>query len=391
LVGEKPPVSEEPDRRATGSGVIVTPQGRVVTNHHVVDGAVEVKLVTRDQRRWSATVIGSDARTDLAILQIDAEGSFPWLPWADSASVRVGQPVLAVGSPFDFQSTVTMGIVSATGRRGLSGSEVQDYLQTDTAVNPGNSGGPLVNLNGQIVGINTAIYSQGPEQNSGVSFAIPASMARRLVAELEATGRVARSRLGVEAEDVEVDGLRGAQVVLVVPSSPASAAGLRRGDVVVEVDGEPCPSADSLAQIVRARPIGARTRLKVMRGSEALEVVAIIADAREVGVGPASVTGYEWSGMVLVPEDRALRAALGVPEAPGALVARVEPGSAAAILGVRAGDRVVEVRGRAVSGVLAAQTLLMAADLGPLPIMLDRAGTRVITILPPPRAAESGR
>ena len=198
--GVNGPAGAQVMREATGSGFIVSRDGRVWTNHHVVEGALSIHVVLDDQRRFAATMVGSDPRTDLAVLQIDGKGPFDTVPIGDSSAVRVGDLVLAVGNPFDFQSSVSLGVVSATGRRGLSDREIQDYIQTDAAVNPGNSGGPLLDLDGRVIGINTAIYSPGVEQNSGVSFAIPIDMAARIVADLEAGRPVSRARVGHEAD-----------------------------------------------------------------------------------------------------------------------------------------------------------------------------------------------
>ncbi|MFT7519136.1 MAG: serine protease Do, partial [Kiritimatiellia bacterium] len=282
---------------ASGSAFIVSADGRVITNQHVVNGAVEIVLVLYDQRRVTAHVVGMDHRTDIAVLRIDSPGPYPWLRLGDSDRVQVGQAVVAIGNPFDFESTVTAGIVSATGRRGLSPREIQDYIQTDAAVNPGNSGGPLLNLRGQVVGVNTAIYSKGAEQNSGISFAIPSNMALRVADELEHQGRVRRARIGLDARSVDaVDGdetRSGAEVVWVVPDSPAHDAGLRRGDVVVSVNEEPISSVSELRALVRTLEIGTNAAFVVARDDVRLTVAVRIAAEEDVGVGldQADVTG----------------------------------------------------------------------------------------------------
>lgn len=388
-VGAEAPTGEEVVARATGSAVIVSASGRVLTNHHVVDGAPEVTLVLADQRRFRAVVVGTDAKTDVAVLRIDAPGPFPWLPLGDSDELAVGQPVLAVGSPFDFKSTVTLGIVSATGRRGLDEAEIQDYIQTDAAVNPGNSGGPLVDLQGRVVGINTAIYSQGAEQNSGISFAIPSNMAARVAAALEAGEHVSRARIGLVADDAEaVDGdpsRRGAEVGWVVPAGPAAQVGLRRGDVIVAVDGEAVASASALSDLVRAREVGSSLEVVVARDDarETLEVV--VADARSIGAGPPDVgEGASWAGLVAVADTAEIRVRLGVAEGRGALVGRVVPGSEAARMGVLAGDRIVQVAGRSIADADELAGKLELLVLAPVVVALRRAGDDIVTVLPPP-------
>lgn len=383
------PEAEEAIARATGSGFIVSEDGRVLTNQHVVDAAVEVRVVLADQRVFPATVVAADARTDVAVLQIAAPGPFPSIP-LQQRPVRVGQIVVAVGSPFDFQSTVTTGIVSATGRRGLEEGEIQDFIQTDAAVNPGNSGGPLIDLQARVVGINTAIYSQGADQNSGVSFAIPAPMAERIVASLEADGSVPRPSIGLDVVDVaavEGDSSRsGAEVSRVLPGGPGAAAGLRRGDVVIRVDGETVPSGDALRDLVLTRGVGSKATLTVMRAEVEVEVEVELADRRDVGVGLSTVPSeaVSWLGMEVADDGEALRGQLGVPEGDGPLVVRVTPGGVAATLGVMAGDRVTAIGGMPVLDLETFRRRAERRRAGAVVVALDRAGERVMAILPVP-------
>lgn len=216
-----PESSALPVQGATGSGVIVSRGGQVLTNFHVVQGAQRVTVVRANGERLGAKVVGMDPRTDLAVLQIIEPGVYPTLPLGDSSKLRVGHVVMAIGNPFDFALSTTMGIVSAMGRRGLSEGEIQDFIQTDAAVNPGNSGGPLVNLKGEIIGINTAIFSVGREQNSGISFAIPSNMVKRIREDLKVLGRVRRARLGIVTQSVsdEADD-SGVEVTWVLPFGP---------------------------------------------------------------------------------------------------------------------------------------------------------------------------
>lgn len=387
------PESVEPVARATGSAFIVSDDGRVLTNQHVIDAAVEVRVVLADQRVFPARVVGADPRTDVAVLQIEGEGPFPSLPLS-TRPVRVGQTVVAVGSPFDFQSTVTSGIVSATGRRGLERGEIQDFIQTDAAVNPGNSGGPLLDLSGRVVGINTAIYSQGADQNSGISFAIPAAMVQRVVSAIEEDGVVPRPSLGVELTDVDdVEGdlsRRGAEVARVVPSSPASEAGLRRGDVIVEADGEPIASADALRNLILSRAADARVSLRVVRAEVEVEIPCLLADRRTVGFGLTEVPSeaHGWLGMEVVDDGADIRARLGVVEGDGPLVVRVQPGSVAAGMGVLAGDRLVRVARRSVSDVDELQDITRMLRPGAVIITLGRAGEDVLAVLPVPEIGE---
>lgn len=372
--------------RATGSGVIVHPDGRVLTNHHVVQGAVSVQLVFDDQRRLPADVVAADPRTDIAVLQLRDAGPFPWLALGPSRALQVGELVVAVGSPFDFQSTVTVGVVSATGRRNLSPQEIQDYIQTDAAVNPGNSGGPLLNLSGQVVGLNTAIYSPSIEQNSGISFAIPAAMLERIMAELDDRGRVRRPWVGLMTQTVEqVDGdpsRTGAEVVRVVADSPAEQAGMRRGDVIVRVEGDPVTSAADLRARVIAEEVGVPLVFDVTRDGRVSPMEIVPEDADEAGVGldVLSVPTLEWAGALLAEPTDELRAHFGIAEDRGLIAARVEPGSAAAKLGLTAGDVILQIgKGRLdkLSDVDAA-----ARGDGHVAAKVTRAGLPIWTLLP---------
>jgi len=346
---------------ATGSGVILSPDGRILTNHHVVGGATETVVTLHDKRRYSARLVGSDPRTDVAVLQLEGEGPFPYVELGDSDTLRVGEWVVAVGHPFDFQFTVTAGIVSARGRRNLARDEIQDYIQTDAAVNPGSSGGPLFNLDGQVVGINTAIFNPGDvPANAGISFAIPANMAGRIMGQLRDTGRVARAGLGLTTLDrgpTAANPRPGAEVVKVVPDGPAEAAGLRRGDVITAVQGEPISGSDDLRGIVLASGIGEPLRLSVERGDQRLEVAVRTRDDRDMG--PLSVDApegsVEWGGLILAPltDETGLRFGAAPPERDGPMliVVGVAPASAGAAAGLLPGDLILKVQNQAVGTV----------------------------------------
>ncbi|MGD9644833.1 MAG: S1C family serine protease [Pirellulales bacterium] len=267
-------------RSGTGSGVIVDPEGYILTNYHVVAGVDSAGLSVRlsDGRVISrATVVGADEATDLAVLKINAENLIA-APWGDSDELKVGDWVLAVGNPFGLDRTVTAGIVSAKGRRGIvDGSLFQDFLQTDAAVNPGNSGGPLANLNGEIVGINTAIVGQSFQ---GISFAIPSHMARDVYEKLRESGSVERAWLGAALQDLtpelaaelNIDALQGVVIARIVPGAPADEAGLQPGDVVVALEGEDIHHSTELALKVAGSKIGSTVKLKVLRGEQELTI-----------------------------------------------------------------------------------------------------------------------
>lgn len=371
---------------ASGSGVIVHPDGRVLTNHHVIQGARSIQLIFEDQRRLPADVVASDPRTDIAVLQIRDPGPYPWLPLGRSRALQVGEIVVAMGSPFDFQSTVTVGVVSATGRRNLSPQEIQDYIQTDAAVNPGNSGGPLLNLSGEIVGLNTAIYSPAIDQNSGISFAIPAAMLERISTDLMELGEVRRPWVGLYTRSVEeVDGdlsRVGAEVMRVVADSPAERAGLRRGDIIVRVEGDPVTSAEDLHGRVLAEEVGAPLMVDVARDGviEARELTPIDSKLAGVGLDQLSMPTIEWAGLLLAEPTDDLRTHFGLADARGVIAVRVEPGSEAARLGFTAGDVLLQLAGERVGSLVDVEQSRVGQ--GHLAVSIRRGGHQIWSLLP---------
>ncbi|MDI5889763.1 Do family serine endopeptidase [Halomonas rhizosphaerae] len=261
-----------------GSGVIVSDDGYVLTNHHVIRGADQIQVALRDGRETLAEVIGTDPESDLAVLRIDLE-SLPVIELTDTTRVAVGDVSLAIGNPFGVGQTVTMGIISATGRSHLGLNAYEDFIQTDAAINPGNSGGALVNAEGALVGINTAIFSRSGG-SQGIGFAIPANLARNILEELVTRGRVIRGWMGIEAQELNQElaasfGLQaptGVIIAGVVPDGPADRAGLQPGDVLLEVDGKPVLDPRRTMSDIAAVAPGTRLPLTVVRGGERREV-----------------------------------------------------------------------------------------------------------------------
>jgi Do/DeqQ family serine protease len=361
-------------QRGAGSGVIISPDGAILTNHHVVANATRIEVRLRDGRVLRARVVGSDPPTDLAVLRIDAR-NLPHARFADVRRARVGEWVVAIGSPFGLDYTVTAGVLSAIGRGGLGMNEIEDYLQTDASINPGNSGGPLVNLRGEVLGINTMIVGRG----SGIGFAVPASIARSVSEQLLATGTVRRSWLGVTFQEMTPElaasfgagERRGALVAGVEPRGPAARAGIRPGDIVLDVDGAPVREGRDLMREVMVKPVGARVRVGLLRQGRpvALDVVTEerpvepravsrggqggarggagqrgASDPTAVGrppVGPDAGLGLD----TLTP-DVARR--LGYEGGGRVVVTRLLEGSPAERAGLRAGDVVVEADQREV-------------------------------------------
>jgi serine protease Do len=364
--GEQAPDSEPQRKRmsAMGSGVLVRADGVILTNNHVVDGADEVKVTLSDGREFSATVKGKDKRADLAVIQLDGDfDDLPILPLGDAESLRLGEVVLAVGNPFGLDGTVTMGIVSATGRSGVGIVDYEDFIQTDAAINPGNSGGALVNLQGELVGINTAIASRSGGYQ-GIGFAIPTTMVQPIMESLLATGRVERGWLGVRIQDLDAGmaesfgldaGERGVLVAEVMKGSPASAAKLLSGDVILTLDGVAMTSTHELRNRVSLQPAGKVVKLDLWRGGKAKAAKVTLGVLPEEGVSAAEPEESEASevlvGLELAPLDADMRSRFSVADdvKKGLIVVRVQPGSDAAEAGIQPGDVILEVNRRRVS------------------------------------------
>ena len=375
--GQGGPQREQPLRGA-GSGFIVDPQGLILTNAHVVDGASEVTVKLTDRREYRAKVLGADSRTDVAVLKIDAK-DLPVVKLGSAKDLRQGEWVLAIGSPFGFENTVTAGVVSAKGRSLPDGGGVA-FIQSDVAVNPGNSGGPLFNGRGEVVGINSQIYSRSGGYQ-GVSFAIPIDLALRIQEQIVATGRVDHARLGVTVQEVNqslADAFRlerpaGALVAQVEPGSPAATAGLRPGDVITGVGGQPVVASGDLPVLIGQRKPGEQVQLQVWREGRAVEVRAALAgsEAQATQRKAAAAPQAGKLGLVLRPLQPQERSASG---AGGLLVEQVT--GAAERAGVQAGDVVVSVDGVPATSVEAARA---AADKAgsTVALLIHRDGTRL--------------
>lgn len=273
----------EREETSLGSGVIVSPQGYVLTNNHVISGAQEIQVALRDERHAAAKLVGSDPETDLALLKIDLD-QLPVITFGQSDKIRTGDVVLAIGNPFGVGQTVTSGIVSATGRTQLGISTYENFIQTDAAINPGNSGGALVNVHGQLIGINTAIFS-GSGGSQGIGFAIPSALATTVLEQIVQHGQVVRGWLGVATQDLtpelaESFGLRNAEGALVsgvLPKSPAAQAGVQPGDVIVDVDGKKIHNAQSMLNVIAQYRPGQELKLHLLRNGRDVRLTSRVA------------------------------------------------------------------------------------------------------------------
>ncbi|WP_018608498.1 DegQ family serine endoprotease [Uliginosibacterium gangwonense] len=371
--------------QGVGSGFIVSSDGYILTNAHVVDGASEVTVKLTDKREFKAKVVGSDKRSDVALIKINAN-DLPAVKTGEASKARVGEWVLAVGSPFGFENTVTSGIISAKARR-LEGDSYTTFIQTDVAINPGNSGGPLFNLNGEVIGINSQIYS-GTGQFAGISFSIPIDVALKVRDQLLKHGKVSRGKLGVmiqgmDAELAQSFGLdkpAGALVSSVDPSGPAAKAGVQSGDIILQVDGKSVDETADLPSMIGERAPGDTVHLKVWRDKSSRELVAKLGEAADDNK-PAKLGGGKIAeggklGLAVRPLSEAEQRRLGVN---GGLLIESASG-AAAKAGIRQGDVVLAVNNQRVSSVEQLRKLTEAAGKR-VPLLIQRGDNQQYVVV----------
>ncbi|HUU32824.1 MAG TPA: Do family serine endopeptidase [Vicinamibacterales bacterium] len=386
-----------PERRrqgGLGSGVIVRPDGLILTNHHVIDHADRIRVDLADGRSLPATLVGSDQPSDLAVLRIAAR-DLPVVPYGDSERIKVGDVVLAFGNPLGVGQTVTMGIVSAKGRAtGISDGAYEDFLQTDAPINQGNSGGALVNLRGELVGINAQILSPSGG-NIGLGFAIPSSMARAVADQLATDGVVHRAKLGVTvqgltpelAESLGASETRGALVSDVEPGGPGARAGLKQGDLVLQIDGHPVTDANRLRnQIAGTRP-GSSITLTVRRNGRDETLTARLEERERPAVDEPEAGGTAHNesgfGMAVMPITPRIAEQLELPRtATGLVVTDVDPAGLAASAGVREGDVIKTVNGQTVTSASALRAALKTQPGRPALMLVSRRGADAFVALP---------
>ncbi len=361
---ERRPRTGEVPRRGTGTGFIIDPDGHILTNHHVIEGAERLTVKLADGRNLRATVVGSDPDTDIALIKVEAPAPLPHAVLGDSDRLRVGEWVCAIGNPLAYEHTVTVGVVSFIGRK-LFDSSLDNYIQTDAAISFGNSGGPLINARGEVIGINSAVS----RQISSIGFAVPINQARSILPQLKTLGRVSRGYIGVALRDVDPDlqtslGLprsEGALVQDVTAGSPGARAGIKAYDLIVAVDQAPVRSNDSLIQAIAARTPGTSAQLELLRDGRPMHVAVKLAE--RPGRVPVPTSPVERSvqrveptelGLTLIQIDQSNAHRFDVPSGmTGLLVQRVEPLSAAYDAGIARGHVILEINRRAVSSVAA--------------------------------------
>jgi serine protease Do len=347
--------------QSLGSGVIVSTDGYIVTNNHVVEQSSDIRVTLYDRRSFKAKVVGTDAKTDIAIIQIDAK-DLPVIPWGDAEKLQVGEFVLAIGNPFLLTNTVTMGIVSAVGRADVGIADYEDFIQTDAAINPGNSGGPLVNIRGELIGINTAIFSKtGGYQ--GIGFAVPSNMVKAVMEQLVNSGKVTRGWIGITIQELTQElaqqfGLKysegelaGVLVSDVTRDGPAQKAGIMRGDIILEYNGKRLQDVGQLRNVVAQSRVGSQAQVKILRRDKEMTVTATVVelptDGAEAKTGPVQGReSYEnaLAGMRVMDLSSTVAKQLGVEsEAKGVVIVSIEPGAPSEEANLRRGDVINEI------------------------------------------------
>jgi len=387
-------VPRERRERSLGSGVIVNSSGYILTNSHVVEGATDVKVSLSDDRELPGQIVGTDPGTDIAVLKIKAD-HLSTLPLADSNKVEVGDIALALGNPFGVGRTVTMGIVSATGRGGLGIEDYEDFIQTDASINPGNSGGPLVNVRGELIGVNTAILSPSGV-NLGIGFAIPSNMARSVMDQIIATGKVIRGYLGVSVQDItpglaralKLDQVRGALLGDVDPDGPAAKAGLEPGDVIVEVNGKLVEDSRALRLLISSMAPGATLNMRVLHSGTSRNVTLTLSELpakerakaesqnpREKPSRPEALEDRIGVAIAEITPDIAEQLKLP-PTVKGIVVAGVESGSAADDAGLQPGDVIVEANRKPVRTAAEFESQITGRGAKPVLLVVQREGRK---------------
>lgn len=391
--GQSAPQREE----SLGSGVILASDGLIVTNNHVISGASDIKVTLSNQKEYSAKLIGTDPKSDIAVLKIDATG-LPVLPVGDSSKLKVGDVVFCIGEPFGLQGTATMGIVSATGRSGLGIENYEDFIQTDAAINPGNSGGAMIDLAGDLVGINTAIETGGGGGSVGIGFAIPIDMARLVMNQILEHGKVIRGYLGVYISSVSPElakqfnytGNGGVLVNDVTAGTPGAKAGLKRGDIITAVNGKPVDTANQLQLQISESTPGTIVRLTVWRGGVSQEIPVTLGTLPENAgqTSNSSPQGQQGPGVMKGVQVENVTPAIAnqlnlPPDTRGVVVDSVDPSSNAAASGIQQGDVIQEVDHKPVSTVQEYQQALSSAGNQAVLLLINHQGITSYVVVQP--------
>ncbi|NLJ27885.1 MAG: DegQ family serine endoprotease [Deltaproteobacteria bacterium] len=385
--GRIPTIPHDQKVEGSGSGVIISSDGYILTNNHVVEGAKDLKVTLADQREFRAQILGRDPKTDLAVVKIEGGKDFPSAQMGNSDQLKVGDAVMAIGNPFGLNHTVTSGIVSAKGRI-IGAGPYDDFIQTDTSINPGNSGGPLINMNGEVVGINTAILPNG----QGIGFAIPINTAKPLIPQLVKNGEVTRGFIGVNIQSVtpelaqalNLNGHKGALVADITGGGPAEKAGIKRGDVIVSFNGKEVKDNHELPAMVAGTPVGDEATVVVLRDGKEKEFKLKIAKlpSDETDVNDSEKTDRGKWGMMLRDVTPQVARQYGLKDGDGVLVVGVEPGSPAERASLQQGDIILEVNREPVkSADEAKEKITRASDKKSLLLLVKRGNASIFVAL----------
>jgi serine protease Do len=344
--------------KGIGTGMIIKEDGYILTNNHVVAGATQIQVVLSDERQFEATIIGTDPKTDLAVIKVSAKEKLPCVAFGDSDKVQVGEWVVAIGHPRGLDQTVTQGIISAKHRQGITDpSTYQDFLQTDAAINPGNSGGPLLNLDGQVIGVNSIIASQSGG-SEGLGFAIPSNMALHIAKALMATGKVQRGWLGMTLQDVSFDKMKslklktpkGAYVMEVVKDGPASNAGIKAGDVILSLDGKDIADSGELRNLVAGTPVGKEVKLGIIRDGKMLTIAVKVGNLEDAARIMAS-TLRDKLGVDVRPVKDSEVSRYSLDQGRGVAISWLDPKGPLAKAGFEINDLILQVNGQQIDSV----------------------------------------
>jgi serine protease Do len=384
--------------KALGSGFIITKDGYILTNQHVVENPGTVTVTTQDGHNYTAKIVGHDDKSDIALLKIDAKHDLAVAPLGNSEDLKVGEWVMAIGNPFGFDHSVTAGIVSAKGR--FIPGNYEDFIQTDASINPGNSGGPLIDLRGDVVGVNCAIYTH-TGASMGIGFAVPIDLVKEELPQLKSSGKVVRGWLGVYiqkvtpelAESLGLADSRGALVAKVLDNGPAKAAGVKRGDVIVAFDNQPVDDSRELPLLIGRTDLGHKGTLKVIRDKQTIDLPVTITQSREPEIvaseekkGKPDLGAISPFGLHVKDLSPDLAKELGLDTPGGVVISSVQPGSRADVAGLRARDVIIEVNRAAVKNVDAYQTALKGNAKGKIVLLLVRRGDNTIYVTVKPEA-----
>jgi serine protease Do len=370
-------------KKGLGSGFIISREGYIVTNNHVVQKAKDITVILNSKEQYPAKVIGTDPKTDIALIKIEPKKQLTTAPLGNSDLLRDGESVIAIGNPFGLAETVTSGIVSAKGRT-IGAGPYDDFIQTDASINPGNSGGPLINFYGEVVGINTAIVATG----QGIGFAVPINMAKDILIQLKHKGRVTRGWLGVAIQEVTPElarsfGLpaeKGALISDVVPEGPAEKAGFKRGDVILELNGKTVKDYHELPRMVAVMPPGDTVLFKVLRDGKEITVPAVVGELKDEEVVKPSEEVQNQLGISLQPVTPEIAVELGIKKAEGVVVTNVDPGGLAAEAGIQRGDVIIELDRNPVSSLNDFNEALKKSDKSLLLLVYRGGSTFYVTI-----------